>query len=796
MASPPDTQTQREPNRLGDQTSPYLRQHAFNPVDWWPWGEEAFAEARRRGVPIFLSVGYSTCYWCHVMERESFEDEAIASIMNERFVCVKVDREERPDVDDIYMAAVQLLTRRGGWPMSVWMTPPGARGEDDAGLEPFYAGTYFPAEERGGMVAFPQVLMGISEAWTGQREQVLEQAKQVTEGVRSMLGERAAPTPVGSEQVGAALGQLVQMYDREHGGFGQAPKFPQPVFVEFLLDALPTVEDPAVRSSLTRAVRHTLDRMAMGGMYDQVGGGFHRYSVDERWLVPHFEKMLYDNGQLASLYARSYARVGDEGGDAYDAEIIRETLDYVLREMTAPEGGFYSAQDAEVNTREGENYLWTSEQLTEVLGEEDAVFAAKVYGVADGPNFQDPHHPEDAPTNVLFLASRPERVAEGMGLSPGAFEDRLGGVNQRMYQARMQRDQPGLDDKILAGWNGLMIRGMADGGRVLGEPGYIEHAERAAAFVLGSMRDGDGGLLRTAHSGVAKTPAFLEDYAFMASALVALHDAREALGMDRGSHLEDASALIDDAFARFEDPGMPGLLHDTLAGQSDLIVRTRSTYDGAVPTGQSVMLNTLVSLAERTGDGATLQRAREVLAATSGAISESPLATVNATRALHRMLQSGAVADAGPSQRREDDDRVFVDRDPVEVFAATDRVSVKPGEPATIAIEIRISEGFHITASDPGVEGLVPLSVRIDGGAGVAASAVFPEPEVYDGSALPPEDKGTLRVHTGTFRGTITLERTEEVWAGRPIITLTYQACDDSACFQPITLELDVAIDQ
>jgi uncharacterized protein YyaL (SSP411 family) len=384
-------------NRLSRETSPYLLQHAHNPVAWFPWGDEAIAEARRRDVPIFLSIGYSTCYWCHVMERECFESEEIARQMNDRFVCVKVDREERPDLDDLYMTATQLLTGHGGWPMSVFLEP--------QGLRPFWAGTYFPPEPRHGVPSFPQVLDAMSRAWTERRGEVLEQAASVAEGVRQHMVSEEAPVGLGLPQVTEAGRDLLKRFDRVHGGFGGAPKFPQPVFLEFLLDLRAAAADDATRDAIDQAVRRTLDRMAIGGVFDQVGGGFHRYSVDERWLVPHFEKMLYDNAQLAQVYARAAVVYSDD----FYATIARRTLDYALREMTSSEGAFYSAQDAEVDGREGGNYVWTPEEIRAALPPEDAGFAIKVYGADAGPNFRDPHYPDSSSTNVLFLRERRAR---------------------------------------------------------------------------------------------------------------------------------------------------------------------------------------------------------------------------------------------------------------------------------------------------------------------------------------------------------------------------------------------------
>ncbi len=769
-------------NRLAKETSPYLLQHARNPVDWFAWGPEAFEEARRRGVPIFLSVGYSTCYWCHVMERESFEDAATARVMNERFVCVKVDREERPDVDDIYMAAVQLMTRHGGWPMSVWLTPPGARGEGDRGLEPFYAGTYFPAEARHGMPAFTDLLRNISDAWNNQRGQVLEQATSVAAAVRERLAREHDAARIGPEQIGQGVAALLRIHDPVHGGFGSAPKFPQPVFMEFLFEALSSIDDPAVQASARRAIRLTLDRMALGGMFDQVGGGFHRYSTDERWLVPHFEKMLYDNGQLASLYARSYR----ESGDEFDAAILRRTLDYVLREMTGAEGGFFSAQDAEVNHREGQNYLWTGAQLVDALGPEDGAFAARIYGVALGPNFRDPHHPDEAASNVLFLAER-----------TGADGARLAAINARLYEARGRRDQPGTDDKVIAAWNGLMIAGLADGAAALKEPRYLAAARRGAGFILERMREAGPrrGLLRTHRAGEAKTPAFLEDYAMLIHGLLAVHRAGVALDDRDTFALAAARDLWTDAKARFADPSRPEVLYDTMPEQSDLIVRTSSAFDGAMPSGTGVMLNTLIDLYEATGERGFLEEAARVLAGLSRAVAESPLSAAVATRGLIRLqrIDGSLVAGIGAASRAPE--VVKADDMPVQIFASTDRVPVSKDKGGEVVLELRIAKGFHITAREPGVEGLSPFTIELAGGTGARLSVGYPAGEAYEGEALPAEERGKLKVYSGLVRIAVRVERSGEAWGGRPMIRVRYQACDDEACFQPMTVELDVAID-
>ena len=783
----------RHSNRLAEESSPYLLQHAHNPVDWFPWGEEAFEEARRRQVPIFLSVGYSTCYWCHVMERESFEDEATGKLMSDLFVCIKVDREERPDVDDIYMSGVQLMTQRGGWPMSVFMTPPGARGPEDPGLEPFFGGTYFPRDN------FQQLLRGIDKYWREQKSDALERSGAVAHAIRERMTGDFAPVVIGEDQIGVSVGQLMQMYDRTHGGFGQAPKFPQPVYLEFLLDALPLADDEETSTAIRTAVRHTLDRMAMGGMYDQVGGGFHRYSVDAIWLVPHFEKMLYDNGQLASLYARSYELFGDE----FDARIVRETLDYVLREMTSADGAFFSAQDAEVDAHEGLNYLWKPAQFLQALGEDDAAFAASYYGLDRGPNFQDPHNQDAAPTNILFLGARPDIYATDAGLALEDLEAKVESIKDRLYSLRMQRKQPATDDKIIVGWNGLMIGGMADGAAALGDTKYLEAAERAADFIWDNMRI-DGQLLRTSRESVSKTPAFLEDYAMFARGLVRLHRAAVVLERATPRHIERTREVIQMAKRYFYDADI-GVWFDTQEGQSDLLVRSVSAYDGAVPCGQSVLINALLGLYDVTGEETVLDDAARLMQGMSRAIAMHPLSAVNSTRAIARFLEIDASLLAPEGADIADVSEALgnaaEEEPPVQIFANAERVNASKSAPESVFVELRIDEGWHITARNPypadlpeseRLPGLTGLDIRIDGGDGAAIEVSYPEGEKYqvDIEGVPP-----LMVYSGSVQLELKIVRTNEEWSGRPLILVTYQPCNDQQCLAPVTVELDVAID-
>jgi uncharacterized protein YyaL (SSP411 family) len=763
-AGPPSGPTRSDEavhaNRLINETSPYLLQHARNPVDWYAWGPEAFAAAREADKPIFLSVGYSTCYWCHVMERESFENAEIAAIMNEHFISIKVDREERPDVDDIYMAATQIFTQGGGgWPMSVFLEP--------ATLKPFVAGTYFPPHDTPQRIGFSSLMERVADVWASQREGVQRQADQIAALVVQQLSTPARPQPVGEVQVEQAAAQLLGIYDEQDAGFGRGGnKFPMPAYLDLLMGAA------WQRDEVRKAVLHTLDRMALGGMYDQIGGGFHRYSTDARWLVPHFEKMLYDNGQLASTYAAAYELTGD----VFYAEIVRETLEYVLREMTDESGAFLSAQDAEVNAREGGNYIWVEDEVRAALADagmaDDIDFTLAVYGFGLGTNFRDPHHPEDGWKNVVFLPDRPERLAEDHGLAMDAFNQRLNRVNKALLAVRDRRDQPGTDDKVLAAWNGLMIGGFADGGRVLDEPRYLDAARRAAEFVLTTMRDDEDGLLRTYRVDKARVAAFLEDYALMIRGLVALHRAT-----GEGRWLTAAGELAAQARQRFRDEAGGGYF-DTLPGQDDLFVRTKTTYDGAVPCGNSVMLNNLLDLYELTGADAYLDEAQATLEGLSGAVTASPVSSALTTLALARL------ADGHPKRLAAAAAATPVAPGPVEVDVNPATVQLAAGAPAQLGLTLRIGEGYHINAHEPGPPTLIGVSVRVVGAEGVTAHPEYPPGELYHGE---------IRIHQGTVTLPVRLERTDRV-TGTPKLAVSYQVCTDRVCLAPTTEVLPVEI--
>ena len=551
------------PNRLINETSPYLVQHANNPVDWFPWGEEALQKSRQEDKPIFLSIGYSACHWCHVMERESFENEDIARIMNEHFVNIKVDREERPDLDSIYMGAVQAMTGRGGWPMSMFLTPAG---------EPFYGGTYFPPEDRHGMPGFPRVLMALAEAYRDKRSDIARSAEQVTAAMQRPTAAQGME-PLTRNVLSTAYSSLREKFDAEHGGFGAAPKFPQPMVLEFLLRYHLLTGQPQALSM----VDATLERMARGGIYDQLGGGFHRYSTDPYWLVPHFEKMLYDNALLARLYLHAYQATGNP----LYKDIAQETLDYALREMTHADGGFFSSQDADSEGEEGKFFVWTPYEMERVLGQGDAAILQAYYGVTYEGNFEG--------SNILHTPRSAAEVAQERGISEEELTEAVARGKGLLLEARGKRIPPATDDKTLTSWNGLMLHAMALGAAVLGREDYLRAAIANADFLLTNMRDGDR-LLRTWKDGEAKLKAYLEDYAHLIDGLIALYEAT----FD-SRWLREADALARQMIDLFWDDS-EGVFYDTGADHETLIVRPRDFSDNAIPCGSSAAADVLLRL--------------------------------------------------------------------------------------------------------------------------------------------------------------------------------------------------------
>jgi len=787
-----DTPTQSPPahtNRLINETSPYLLQHAHNPVDWHPWGDEAFAEARERNIPVFLSIGYSTCYWCHVMERESFENEETAKIMNERFVCIKVDREERPDIDEIYMAATTIFTGSGGWPMSVFLVPDTRK--------PFYAGTYFPAKPAYGRPSFTQLVEGLSDAWIAQHDKVIEQSDSIAAAVIEQVTTIEQPVAVGAPQLTGATTALLQRFDKINGGFGGAPKFPQPVFLDYLLDFRDFTDD-ATRNAIDAATKKTLDAMAIGGVNDQIGGGFHRYSTDATWTVPHFEKMLYDNAQLATTYTNAAIAYNNP----FYAGIARKTLDYALAEMTTltepGSTGFFSAQDAEVDGKEGFNYLWTKGQINEVLGiaTDEANLALDIYGLIAGTNFQDPHHPDEPKRNVLRMDERPDQYASKQGLTTQELLAKLQTINAKLLKVRNTRKQPRLDDKVLVSWNGLMIAALVDAGTAFDRTDYIEAAQHAAEFILEHMRDSDGNLLRAYRANVAKVPAILEDYAMLIAALLKLH----ASPLVRNKiKLETISALADQAHELFADDS--GSYFDTRENQPDLFVRTRSIHDGAVPSATGVMLHNLVALAELTDNNTYRSRGAALLKTISHTLATNPVSSINATRALlHIVEQHDDYAPfytfAGENNAAEPAKPKSAVSATVEVMASTDHLTVSDEHPATFKIALEIEDGYHIVAAKPGeseaAKLLLPLRVGLTKGQGIAIYADYPEGTKYGIDSV-----GSFNVNAGRVEFEVAIEKAPGVGVapGAPVIGVSFQACNDTACQAPQTVELDITID-
>ena len=580
------------PNRLINETSPYLLQHAHNPVEWYPWGPEALERSRNEEKPILLSIGYSACHWCHVMERESFEDEAIAALMNENFVNIKVDREERPDLDAVYMEAVQMLTGSGGWPMTVFLTPDG---------KPFYGGTYFPPADRMGMPGFPRLLMAVSASYRNNRSEIERVTGQLTEQMGRSGHIEPGMAPLTVETLHQAYSFLASNFDYQNGGFGNAPKFPQPMTPEFLL----RYHHHGYNQRALDMVEMTLEKMAYGGMYDQVGGGFHRYSTDAYWLVPHFEKMLYDNALLARLYLHAY-QVTDRG---LYRRICTETLDYVLREMTDAKGGFYSAQDADSEGEEGKFFVWTPDEINQVLGAEDAQLFSNFYGATAGGNFEG--------SNILNMNQSPTRFAEARGVPLDEFLAVLERGKRKLLEVREERIHPLRDDKVLASWNGMLLRSFAEAAAALDRPDYLAAANANAAFLLDEMMPA-GRLLRTWREGEAKLPGYLEDYAAVADGLLALYEA----GFN-SRWLEASISLADAIIDLFWDDAVGGF-YDTGRDAEALVVRPRDIFDNAQPCGGSLAADVLLKLAVVTGNEDYAAKATAPMRSIARLMSQAP----------------------------------------------------------------------------------------------------------------------------------------------------------------------------
>jgi uncharacterized protein YyaL (SSP411 family) len=593
-------------NRLAQETSPYLLQHADNPVDWYPWGDEALDKAKAEDKPILLSIGYSSCHWCHVMAHESFEDQSTAQLMNEHFINVKVDREERPDIDAIYMRAVVAMTGRGGWPLTVFLTPEG---------QPFLGGTYFPPESRHGLPAFRQVLLSVSRSYRERRDEIRRAAQGLaTSIVTQDLSPSAPRVELSASILDGAVRRLAQQFYSTHGGFGGAPKFPQAMVLDFLLREY----HRSGNSLALRMVERSLEKMARGGIYDQLGGGFHRYSVDQRWLVPHFEKMLYDNALLSRVYLRAYHTTGKP----LYRRTAEETLDYVAREMTSEEGGFYSSQDADSEGEEGKFFVWTADEIVAALGDEEGELFNQYFAISEAGNFEG--------KNVLSVPRDSDVVAHLAGVSMDRLEDVIPRGRQQLFVVREERVHPHRDEKAITSWNGLMLASFAEAARVLSQERYRQIAQRNAEFILRELRR-DGQLYRIYSAGQHKIRGYLEDYACLADGLLSLYEAT----FDARWFLE-ARSLVDEMIPRFKDALGAGF-YDT-DGREPLITRPRNWEDNAQPSGNSATADVLLRMAALTGQRQYEKLAEEIMAVMSSPVTQHPLAFGHLLSALNFYL--------------------------------------------------------------------------------------------------------------------------------------------------------------
>ncbi len=719
-------------NRLINETSPYLLLHAHNPVDWYPWGDEALALAKKENKPIFLSVGYSTCYWCHVMERKVFSNPEIAAEMNKNFINIKIDREERPDLDEIYMTATQLLVQRGGWPNSVFLTPD---------LKPFYAGTYFPPTDMPGRPGFPTILDAVHEAWVTREAEVIESAKQISNAIE--MATSRGFTPLSGKEfdrslITGAVDYLRTSYSHAYGGFGTAPKFPSPANLEFLLSEYERTSDDPLLKMVTR----TLDMMAYGGMYDQVGGGFHRYSVDAKWLIPHFEKMLYDNAQLAKVYLQAYQLTQEP---RY-RRVAEEIFSFIFREMTAPEGGFYSALDAETDAEEGKYYVWTADEIRKILGKKGAARFADVYGVDKKGNFEG--------KSVLYV---PEGTAAEGSLKA------LAAPREKLLEARFKREYPLLDTKVIVNWNGLMIDALAYGYQVLGEERYLAAASKAARFILDTMRKPNRELLHTYTDGVVKQDAYLDDYAFFVRGLLGLH---QATGEEQW--LNSAKTLTDKMIQLFWDDKNGGFYY-TKADAKHLIVRTKKPYDSAIPSGNAVVVKNLL------GFGADYRDyAEKTLRSFAESMAQNPSSFMYMHFALNHYLT------------------LEENKDPaaLSMVTATAKVKQKDDKVFNVELQLKIAAGWHINANPAGQDNLIPTTVTVEADASIEiVDIAYPKGRTtrfeFSNEALNVYEKSLTIQLRLKQKPNVRREQNTPI-----ILQLTYQPCNDTECLLPETLDI------
>ena len=738
-------------NRLINETSPYLLLHAHNPVEWYSWDDEALTRAKKENKLIFLSVGYSTCYWCHVMEREVFSNPEIAEQMNKNFINIKIDREERPDLDEIYMTATQIMIRRGGWPNSVFLTPD---------LKPFYAGTYFPPTDKPNRPGFPTVLDAVHEAWVTREAEVINTANEITNIIERVISTGFTSLTAKSldrSLISTGVTHLKTTYNQAYGGFGTAPKFPSPANLEFLLreyerqSKLKTANTDA--ESLLKMVTRTLDMMAYGGIYDQIGGGFHRYSVDAKWLVPHFEKMLYDNAQLAKVYLQAY-KITEK---PQYRRIAEELFSFIAREMTAPDGGFYSALDAETDAEEGKYYVWTEDEIKKVLSKKDVKQFASIYGVDKGPNFDG--------KNVLYVPN---------GVESEASLKTVKSARETLLAARFERERPLLDTKIIVSWNGMMIDALAYGYEVLGDEKYLTAASKAAQFILDKIRKPDGELWHTYTAGVAKYDGYLDDYAFLVQGLLGLSN---ATGEERW--LRSATTLTDKMIELFWDDKHGGFFF-TKADAKQLIVRTKKPHDSAIPSGNAVAVNNLLML-----DPSYRNYAEKTLRSFAKAMEDTPSSFMHMLFALNGYL---SIEDGLPVSIPE------LDATQALVTATAKIKTRTKGNQIDVEVQVKIAAGWHINANPAGQDNLIPTTITVDKDALIEINNVkYPKGKSMKFEFSPE----SVNVYDRTFTIPLKLKQKPDtlIKKGVPIILkLNYQACNDTECLLPQELNIPLKI--
>ena len=752
-------------NHLIRESSPYLQQHAHNPVNWYTWGSEALTKAKKEDKPIFLSIGYSTCYWCHVMEKQSFEDEEVAEILNKYFIAIKVDREERPDIDEQYMLATQLMTGQGGWPNSVWLTPDG---------KPWMAGTYFPKEQ------FIKVLETLAGYWKKSRPEVEQQAQQLTQAIRRVASGSSTVRPdanVGSldqKLMDKAIASYRQAFDDNHGGFDTAPKFAPYGALDVLANEYRRTQD----QTMLRMITKTLDAIWFGGIHDHVGGGFHRYSTDNAWLLPHFEKMLYDNAQLMRAYTDGYLLSGTH---RY-REALEDIFGWLEREMTFAEGGFYSAIDAGEVGKEGETYIWQYKEIAEVLGDKDAALFADAYNISQQGNFREESTGEQSGTNIVYLKKPLEEIAKTRHQVPELFNAQMAALRVKLLTRRNTRPQPHKDDKILTSWNGLMIGALAYAGRKLNDLRYTQAATKAASFILNNLVDDQKKLLRTFRAGQAKLPGYLDDYAYFIYGLIELHT---ATGEKRW--LQESQQLTDSMLSEFEDKQAGGF-YFTGTFHEDILMRSKNIMGGGnIPAANGIAARILVKLSQVTENREYAQSAQRALETLAGLMWQSPRSLDSGIYAVAEYLKYKTTEHLQTIETTNAD--IIEKLGPVTAHLFSSQQNVRPGQTLRLALTLEIAEGWHLYGPNPDADFLIPTTISISADDALTVGHITePVPQKKLDTGLNQE----LATYEGRicFFVPVTIKHTTQNGQATLRIRINTQACDNNHCLSPRTDEI------